>query len=374
MKKIVLLSIFFSLFFSSFFPVQSAQAAQQQITILSDIFHRELNGKFMNESLAQSISVTGGLYYTVANAPMQSIWVIDPQLIEEISDMADGYRVLPSSEGQYSQSAQEFLQLLKLKIGKNQIFALSYGSPNIAARAKISEIELAKLQSVSSLRLARVLNLPVSAGLPTGFTPNTSLPSNKAKNDFAILNKTLNKIAQITTDPEVAEVALRSNALLNPKLSRKEAQYLSISLNGAVDRLEKKVKVLPGQYTLTSTNEKIPVTVVNEFDAPAEVILILKANNARIVIDTAKKVTLAEKSRKQILISAKAVANGKVRVEARLETEKGARYGEIKYLEFSISMIGPVITWVMAGAGILLVSASGIQIYRRTRKKVVINK
>ena len=374
MKKIVLLSIFFSLFFSSFFPVQSAQAAQQQITILSDIFHRELNGKFTNDSLAQSISVTGGLYYTVANAPMQSIWVIDPQLIEEISDMADGYRVLPSSEGQYSQSAQEFLQLLKLKIGKNQIFALSYGSPNIAARAKISEIELAKLQSVSSLRLARVLNLPVSAGLPTGFTPNTSLPSNKAKNDFAILNKTLNKIAQITTDPEVAEVALRSNALLNPKLSRKEAQYLSISLNGAVDRLEKKVKVLPGQYTLTSTNEKIPVTVVNEFDAPAEVILILKTNNARIVIDTAKKVTLAEKSRKQILISAKAVANGKVRVEARLETEKGARYGEIKYLEFSISMIGPVITWVMAGAGILLVSASGIQIYRRTRKKVVINK
>ena len=138
MKKIGLLLVFFSLLFS----VQSAQGAQQQITILSDIFHRELNGKFTNDSLAQSISVTGGLYFTVANASLQSMWVIDPQLIEEISDMADGYTVLPSSEGQYSQSALEFLQLLKAKIGKNQIFALPYGSPNITARAKISEIEL----------------------------------------------------------------------------------------------------------------------------------------------------------------------------------------------------------------------------------------
>jgi len=247
--------------------------------------------------------------------------------------------------------------------------ALPYGSPDLTARKKISDAELAQIQSISALRLARALDIPVSAGLPDALSLSKKELSGRAKNSFSVLNKTLNKIGTITADTEVSEVALRSNALLNPELSQKQVQYLAISLNGTVDRLERKVKVLPGTYTLTSTNEEIPITIVNEFAAPAEVVLILHAENARIVIDTAKRVILDENSRKQVLITGKAVANGKVRVEARLETINGARYGESSSLQFTISMIGPVITWVMVGAGILLVGASGIQIYRRARKK-----
>jgi hypothetical protein len=236
-------------------------------------------------------------------------------------------------------------------------------------RKKVSDVELAKIQSISALRLARALDIPVSAGLPAELPPSNKTVSNRAKSAFSVLHKTLKRIEAITSDGEVSEVALRSNALLNPQLSRKQVQYLAISLNGTVDRLEEKVRVLPGKYTLTSTNEEIPVTIVNEFSAPAEVVLILHAENARIVIDTAKKVTLAENSRKQVLITAKAVANGKVRVEARLETSTGARYGESNSLQFTISMIGPVITWVMVAAGILLIGASSIQISRRVRSR-----
>jgi hypothetical protein len=221
------------------------------------------------------------------------------------------------------------------------------------------------------LRLGRALDLPISAGLPDGATFTRKSPTNQAKRAFSVIHKNLNKIGSITSDPEVAEVALRSNALLNPELSKKQVQYLSILLNGTVDRLEKKVKVLPGTYTLTSTNEEVPVTIVNEFSSPVDVVLILHAENARIVIDTAKKVRIAENSRKQVLITAKAVANGKVRVEARLETLKGARYGESNYLEFTITRISAVISWVMLGAAILLVSASGFQIYRRAKRRAV---
>jgi hypothetical protein len=38
-------------------------------------------------------------------------------------------------------------------------------------------------------------------------------------------------------------------------------------------------------------------------------------------------------------------------------------------LQFTISMIGPVITWVMVAAGILLIGASSIQISRRVRSR-----
>jgi hypothetical protein len=347
----------------------SANAKNPSITVISDTFHREVNGKFSDEVLGESISYFGELYQKVSDAPKKSSWVIDPQLIEEIIDMSDGYTVLPNEPGKFSDAAKAFLDLIRISIGDNQVFALPYGSPDLMVRKKISDVELARIQSISALRLARALDIPVSAGLPEGLALSNKPVSNRAKSAFSVLNKTLNKIETITADGEVSEVALRSNALLNPQLSRAKAQYLAISLNGTVDRLEKKVRVLPGKYTLTSTNEEIPVTIVNEFSEPAEVVLILNAENARIVIDTAKKVTLAENSRKQVLITAKAVANGKVQVEARLETVKGARYGESSSLQFTISMIGPVITWVMVAAGILLIGASGIQISRRVRSR-----
>lgn len=350
------------------FSFQPASATDN-LTVISDVFHREVNGKFTDDSLGESISINGELYTKIIKAPRNSTWVIDPQVIEEIQDMSDGYTVLPNNEGAYREAAGIFLDLLRARIGENQIFALPYGSPNIATRKKVSDVELSKLQNVSALRLARALDVPVSAGLPLEFPNSGKIPSNSAQAAFSVLHKTLNKIGTITSDPEVAEVAIRSNALLNPILSKKQVQYLEILLNGTVDRLEKKVKVLPGKYTLTSTNEKIPVTIVNEFSAPAEVVLILHAENARIAIDTAKKVRIEQNSRKQVLITAKAVANGKVRVEARLETIKGARYGEVNFLQFTISMIGSAITMVMVGAGILLVAASGFQIYRRTRRK-----
>lgn len=359
-----------SLLLSVLLPITgglNAYAQTPPITVISDIFHREVNGKFTDDSLGEAISYFGDLYKKVSEAPKKSIWLIDPQLIEEIIDMSDGYTVLPKVPGAFADSATNFLAFLRASIADNQVFALPYGSPDIRVRSKVSEVELSQIQNISALRLARALDIPVSAGLPEGLPAEGSAVSVRAKKAFGALHKTLYKIGTITSDPEVAEVALRSNALLNPNLSAKQVQYLAISLNGTVDRLEKKVKVLPGKYTLTSTNEKIPVTIVNEFAAPADVVLILHAENARIVIDTAKKITLAKNSRKQVLIDAKAVANGKVRVEARLETIKGARYGESNSLQFTISMIGPVITWVMVGAGILLVGASGIRISRRLR-------
>ena len=368
MKRIILAVL--SLLFSILLPIAGGLTAYAQtppITVISDIFHREVSGKFTDDSLGEAISYFGDIYKKVSQAPKKSIWVIDPQLIEEIIDMSDGYTVLPKVPGAFSDSATNFLAFLRASIADNQVYALPYGSPDITVRSKVSDVELSQIQNISALRLARALDIPVSAGLPEGLPTSGRVVSVRAKNAFGTLHKTLNKIGTITSDPEVAEIALRSNALLNPNLSAKQAQYLAISLNGTVDRLEKKVKVLPGKYTLTSTNEKIPVTVVNEFAAPADVVLILHAENARIIIDTAEKITLAKNSRKQVLIDAKAVANGKVRVEARLETVKGARYGESNSLQFSISMIGPVITWVMVSAGILLLGASGMRISRRLR-------
>jgi hypothetical protein len=87
-------------------PSQHAQAANN-LVILSDTFHREVNGKFTNDLLGQAISVTGEFYKQVTDAPRSATWLIDPQLIEEILDMGDGYTVLPDTDGAYAQSAKD---------------------------------------------------------------------------------------------------------------------------------------------------------------------------------------------------------------------------------------------------------------------------
>jgi hypothetical protein len=126
--------------------------------------------------------------------------------------------------------------------------------------------------------------------------------------------------------------------------------------------------VLPGRYTLTSREEKLPVTIVNDFDAPAQVVLTLKANNSRILSIEDRALYLQPNSRTQVLVPVKAIASGKVELQAQLETLRGTKYQGISTLAVTIAVIGPIVGWVMAIAGILLIGAAGTRIFRRVRK------
>ena len=99
------------LLLTSFAPPPAHAASP--LVVISDIFHREVNGKFTDDSLGESISIDGALYNRVINAPKTATWVIDPQLIEELNDMSDGYTVLPDNEGSYRSAADTFLSFSK---------------------------------------------------------------------------------------------------------------------------------------------------------------------------------------------------------------------------------------------------------------------
>ena len=124
-------------FFNPF--IQGANGATEPLVIISETFHREVNGKFTDDSLGLSLLSSGELYEMVVNAPKVATWLIDPQVIEEIIDMSDGYTVLPNQQGAYADVAKSFLELLRTNIGSNAIFALPYGSPNIKTRKKVSD-------------------------------------------------------------------------------------------------------------------------------------------------------------------------------------------------------------------------------------------
>jgi hypothetical protein len=376
--SIVLTLVIGSIGFLFFTPVASfsgfsgfssgSSAVNKSLVIISGPTHREMSGKFLDDSLIEDLSFGGKLAALLKPSTKKRTWLIDPSLIEEIIDMSDGYTVLPKIEGAGEEIATQFLVDLKYAIGDDPVYALPYGSPKISTRKKISDVEFSQVQSVSSVRLARALDRAVTAGAPPNWSETPKPLSSMNISEFRTLRKQLALLSQISNDLVISEIAIRLNTLLNPELDKKTSQSLVISFTSAVDGLAEKVRVLPGRYTLTSREEKLPVTIVNDFNAPAQVVLILKANNSRILSIADRALYLQPNSRTQVLVPVKAIASGKVELLAQLETLRGNKHQGISTLAVTIAVIGPIVGWVMAIAGTILIGAAGTRIFRRLRK------
>ena len=376
--SIVLTLVIGSIGFLFFTPVASfygfsgfssgSSAVNKSLVIISGPTHREMSGKFLDDSLIEDLSFGGKLAELLKPSTKKRTWLIDPSLIEEIIDMSDGYTVLPKIEGAGEEIATQFLVDLKYAIGDDPVYALPYGSPKISTRKKISDVEFSQVQSVSSVRLARALDRAVTAGAPPNWSETPKPLSSMNISEFRTLRKQLALLSQISNDLVISEIAIRLNTLLNPELDKKTSQSLVISFTSAVDGLAEKVRVLPGRYTLTSREEKLPVTIVNDFNAPAQVVLILKANNSRILYIADRALYLQPNSRTQVLVPVKAIASGKVELLAKLETLRGNKHQGISTLAVTIAVIGPIVGWVMAIAGTILIGAAGTRIFRRLRK------
>ena len=376
--SIVLTLVIGSIGFLFFTPVASfsgfsgfssgSSAVNKSLVIISGPTHREMSGKFLDDSLIEDLSFGGKLAELLKPSTKKRTWLIDPSLIEEIIDMSDGYTVLPKIEGAGEEIATQFLVDLKYAIGDDPVYALPYCSPKISTRKKISDVEFSQVQSVSSVRLARALDRAVTAGAPPNWSETPKPLSSMNISEFRTLRKQLALLSQISNDLVISEIAIRLNTLLNPELDKKTSQSLVISFTSAVDGLAEKVRVLPGRYTLTSREEKLPVTIVNDFNAPAQVVLILKANNSRILSIADRALYLQPNSRTQVLVPVKAIASGKVELLAQLETLRGNKHQGISTLAVTIAVIGPIVGWVMAIAGTILIGAAGTRIFRRLRK------
>ena len=116
-------------------PTPSGSAATNgSLIIVSGPTHREMSGKFIDDSLIEDLTLGGKLADVLKPSIKSRTWLIDPSLIEEIIDMSDGYTVLPKVKGAGEEIATRFLVDLKYAIGDDPVYALPYGSPKISTR------------------------------------------------------------------------------------------------------------------------------------------------------------------------------------------------------------------------------------------------
>jgi len=342
-------------------------AAATPVVRVTDKPHKDFEGAFRDNELATLITPEGKLGKIVFNsANSKKTWVIDPALIDEIADMADGYAIKGKEDKAGQIAAQNWLFALKFSTLSNSVIALPYGNPDQSLAKRLAPSELRFYSSYGKERLELQLGRPVVT--ENGWSKGVSRLSGPFRDIYSENRRMLTGLSTISTASEITALRARLGAVMNPSLDESERVYFSYSAARAVQAMTAKLRVIPGRYQLTSTTAKLPVTLVNSFDTPTVVNLSLIPLNSRIRVENVNSIALAAKSRQQLTLEVNVIAPGSVLVNAQFMNSEGQLVGEQSELALSATIIDSRVAWFTTGAAVLLFLGAITQSVRRVRK------
>jgi hypothetical protein len=142
------------------------------------------------------------------------------------------------------------------------------------------------------------------------------------------------------------------------------------AVTSLITRAQASVRIVPsGPVTLTSRSGQIPITVANDLDQPVTVLLTVDAvPSVRMTLKQPGLVTIGAGSRETVEVAAKAAANGRLVVQARLYAPDGQPYGPLVGFPVQATGIGQVAQWVVGGALVLLTVALTYRVGRAIRR------
>lgn len=105
--------------------------SNQNVVIIDQTDNETANKTFLDDHLADDLLPSGALGSLVfTNHPLGTIWEINPETIDEIRDMASGYKFGSGVVGAGAQLASAWLTQLKIATSNGIIKALPYSNPS----------------------------------------------------------------------------------------------------------------------------------------------------------------------------------------------------------------------------------------------------
>jgi hypothetical protein len=336
---------------------------------LTEPTHRSVTGVFINDELASSITPRGRLGKLLfERSGRVDKFVIDVSLLEEIQDLADGYRFIDELGEEIEIPefliAQIWLDTLRNAVRGKRVIALPYGNPDREFLEKKAPGEYEFLKETAQVRLRAALSVPVEQGdsLESGGESNQLLRN---------LSDSYRKSLRITNSaipaPEIATLRLRIAQLLSPDLPKYSVTPLAADLSKALRDNSQRLRIAGGNYTITSSKYDLPVTVTNDFSVPAKINLFVRATNPRVVVGFIEPLTIPAKSQLQVKVPLEVIASGDTRLEFKFITSSGAQVGQIQYIPVRLAVISPITTWFTTGMAIIFLLAAVIQSFRRIK-------
>jgi Family of unknown function (DUF6049) len=345
-----------------------APAHASSVVTLTAPTHRHLDGIFFDDKLATELSPTGKYGTLIYNPSIYlSSWKIDPAFIEEIQAMTLGYQVSGVGPGTGKDIAIAFMdRLKKITIGSH-VEAIAYANPSEYWIKKFMPHDRGYILSVSATRLDALLQQTTHA--PTEYMSQKyfSLTTPQARL-LGIASARIQSAASFLDSPILENYKLSEVKLLSSMLNSTQRQGLAYDLAAQVNTLRDSIRISSGKFTITSANQKLPVTITNDFPKPAVVNLNINSTNQKINVDDIKSVSVPAKSKVQVLIPITSYTSGDSGFTITLTTRDGSVFGQTITYPLKIAVISPVATWITSAAAIVLFGAAIFKSLRRIRR------
>jgi hypothetical protein len=321
--------------------------------------NRDFQGEIQNKGFEKSLEPTGELGVLVFQSVLGSrTWVIDAALLDDVNYLVS----------QDSTVAKNWLDRLKKVVGGDTIYATAYGNPDVPYLKALAPAELSFYYQFGEARVSELLDRNVRSEQGSGLSTKRANISNDLRRFFNEARQEFNVLAKVINPKLIQSERAKLGQLFNPQLNGVERQKLFDSYRAGQSKFISKLRIVSGRYQITTANQKMPITLVNEFDSPAKVDLLFRPLNNRVVFPEYRGITLAPKSKIQVSVPIKTIAAGDTTVVARFENGKGKIVGANAILDLSSTIISPAVSRFTTGAGIVLVFAAIAQSVRRIRK------
>ena len=365
MKKLIALLVMLLVLL----PLSPAKAAGSIVRITS-MAHQTFTGEFRNDDLAQELTPSGALGQLVYTPRSNNkTWVIDAALIDEVIAMTGDYTLATDATPAGKDIAVAWLKQLRQITYGQQVVALAYGNPDVSLARRLAPSELKNYyafgKSQLELALGRTVRSEPDGGWSTGKS-GLSFPLRKAYGDN---RKALTKLSRVVNDAELIILRAQLSKLLSPKLDKDSRDFYSYSARTAVDAMVRKLRINSGKYQITTANVKLPVTVINEFDADVTINISLLPINSRVIVDSFEAVTIPAQSKRQLEMVVDVIAPGQTTVTAQIIDDEGNEIVPEATLTLNSTVIDSRVAWFTTGAAILLLLAGVAQSVRRVRRR-----
>ena len=350
-------------------PLSPAQSAESIVRITS-MAHQTFTGEFRNDDLAQELTPSGALGQLVYTPRSNNkTWVIDAALIDEVIAMTGDYTLATDATPAGKDIAVAWLKQLRQITYGQQVVALAYGNPDVSLARRLAPSELKNYyafgKSQLELALGRTVRSEPGGGWSTGKS-GLSFPLRKAYGDN---RKALTKLSRVVNDAELIILRAQLSKLLSPKLDKDSRDFYSYSARTAVDAMVRKLRINSGKYQITTANVKLPVTVINEFNADVTINISLLPINSRVIVDSFEAVTIPAQSKRQLEMVVDVIAPGQTTVTAQIIDDEGNEIVPEATLTLNSTVIDSRVAWFTTGAAILLLLAGVAQSVRRVRRR-----
>jgi len=355
------------------FTYLPAQAVEPKIIRLVTEPNRNYSGYFYSDELATRLAPNGDLgrlIFYPANRPR--IWVVDAAFIDDVIAMKDKYKIgLQSGEqkdGTGSVAATNWLNQFSFITTNDQVVVLPYGNPAYKLAKELAPGELNFYYSKANERLAGFLARAVTSDKPGKYSEGSLKSNDPLREKYTQYRRSLTALNRVVDAPELTTLRLQLARLLNPEITNNFRGRLLISADQEVTLTTAKLRVVSGRYRLTSSEVKLPVTLVNNFSTPVKVSLELLPRNSRIQISGISDISIAPNSKMQLALPANVITPGTVMVAARLTDGKGVPVTKYSQLNLNLSIVDSRVAWFTSSAAVLLFVTATLQTVRRVRR------